>query len=136
MKEAWNRGGGIADLPSRSNVPVPPPPPSSASPTQKKEYKELLARTAQQNRDLYSQRCDVLYKLQVAEEFLNEKFYFPHNIDFRGRAYPIPPHLNHIGSDVCRGLLKFAKRKPLGAEGLRWLKIHLGMWCRSVGRWR
>eukprot|EP00961_Rhodomonas_salina_P118328 1592539-Rhodomonas_salina.1 len=33
-------------------------------------------------------------------------FYFAHNLDFRGRAYPIPPHLNHLGSDICRGLLK------------------------------
>lgn len=49
----------------------------------------------------------------------------PHNVDFRGRAYPIPPHLNHIGNDLSRGLLKFADKKPLGERGLRWLKIHL-----------
>jgi DNA-directed RNA polymerase, mitochondrial len=46
-------------------------------------------------------------------------------LDFRGRAYPIPPHLNHIGDDLSRGLLKFAEAKPLGERGLRWLKIHL-----------
>jgi DNA-directed RNA polymerase len=49
----------------------------------------------------------------------------PHNLDFRGRAYPIPPHLNHIGDDLCRGLLLFSERRPLGERGLRWLKIHL-----------
>lgn len=49
----------------------------------------------------------------------------PHNLDFRGRAYPIPPHLNHIGDDLSRGLLLFAEAKPLGERGLRWLKIHL-----------
>lgn len=49
----------------------------------------------------------------------------PHNVDFRGRAYPIPPHLNHIGNDLSRGLLKFAESKQLGERGLRWLKIHL-----------
>ena len=48
----------------------------------------------------------------------------PHNVDFRGRAYPIPPHLNHIGDDLSRGLLKFGEFKPLGETGLRWLKIH------------
>ena len=46
-------------------------------------------------------------------------------MDFRGRAYPIPPHLNHIGDDLSRGLLKFAEAKSLGERGLRWLKIHL-----------
>lgn len=49
----------------------------------------------------------------------------PHSVDFRGRAYPIPPILNHIGSDLSRGLLKFAHGKELGTVGLQWLKIHL-----------
>lgn len=48
----------------------------------------------------------------------------PHNLDFRGRAYPIPPHLSHIGDDLSRALLKFAEGKELGERGLRWLKIH------------
>lgn len=54
-----------------------------------------------------------------------EGFYYPHNLDFRGRAYPMHPHLNHIGSDFCRGTLEFAEGRPLGESGLRWLKIHL-----------
>lgn len=58
-------------------------------------------------------------------QFLGDTIYFPHNIDFRGRAYPIPPHLNHIGDDLSRGLMVFAESKPLGERGLRWLKIHL-----------
>lgn len=46
-------------------------------------------------------------------------------MDFRGRVYPIPPHLNHMGDDLNRGLLLFSEAKPLGEDGLRWLKIHL-----------
>lgn len=46
-------------------------------------------------------------------------------MDFRGRVYPLPPHLNHMGNDMCRGLLTFAHAKPLGEAGLRWLKIHV-----------
>ncbi|KAJ3616929.1 hypothetical protein Zmor_008937 [Zophobas morio] len=30
-----------------------------------------------------------------------------------------------LGDDVCRGLLVFYEKKPLGKAGLRWLKIHL-----------
>lgn len=48
----------------------------------------------------------------------------PHSLDFRGRAYPIPPHLNHIGDDLSRSLLVFSEGKTLGERGLRWLKIH------------
>jgi DNA-directed RNA polymerase len=62
-------------------------------------------------------------------QFLGDTFYLPHNLDFRGRAYPIPPHLNHIGNDLSRGLLLFAEAKPLGERGLRWLKIHVANLC-------
>lgn len=115
---------------------------------EKKEiYRSLLA----SRRSAYGQRCSVNYQLEIARavrfstfemenqflgpilthisldlnQYLNETFYFPHNIDFRGRAYPIPANLNHIGDDISRGLLKFAEEKELGSDGLRWLKIHL-----------
>jgi DNA-directed RNA polymerase len=52
-------------------------------------------------------------------------FYYPHNLDFRGRAYPMHPHLSHLSSDLCRGVLEYAEGRPLGKSGLRWLKIHL-----------
>lgn len=64
-------------------------------------------------------------KLWIGEKFKNERIYYPHNVDFRGRAYPIPPNLNHIGSDLCRGLLLFDEAKPLGPGGLGWIKVHL-----------
>lgn len=44
-------------------------------------------------------------------------------MDFRGRVYPVAPHLNHLGSDLSRSLLVFAKGKPLGENGLDWLKV-------------
>ncbi|KAK8160979.1 LOW QUALITY PROTEIN: hypothetical protein BKA80DRAFT_332729 [Phyllosticta citrichinensis] len=67
----------------------------------------------------HSQRCFQNFQLE------DEVFYFPHNMDFRGRAYPLPALLNHMGADMARGLLTFAKGKELGTGGLRWLKIHL-----------
>ncbi|XP_075077008.1 DNA-directed RNA polymerase 3, chloroplastic-like [Nicotiana tabacum] len=64
--------------------------------------------------------------LWVARKLKDEEgFYCPHNLDFRGRAYPMHPHLNHLSSDLCRGILEFAEGRPLGKSGLRWLKIHL-----------
>lgn len=64
--------------------------------------------------------------LQLLDEFRDEPcFYYPHNLDFRGRAYPVHAHLHHLGSDHCRGVLEFAEGKPLGKRGLWWLKAHL-----------
>lgn len=45
-------------------------------------------------------------------------------MDFRGRVYPIPPHLNHLGSDLARCLLVFNQARPLGPDGFSWLKLH------------
>ncbi|CCF75976.1 DNA-directed RNA polymerase, mitochondrial [Babesia microti strain RI] len=65
-------------------------------------------------------------RLSIAKEFSNAaEIYFPHNIDFRGRLYPMSSHLNHMGDDLCRSLLLFARGKPLGDRGLFWLKIHI-----------
>ena len=78
------------------------------------------------NRGHLSERSMFLLKQSVARNFLNaDRIFFPHNIDFRGRSYPIPPHLNHQGDDVSRGLLHFADPKPLGPRGLFWLRIQL-----------
>ncbi len=64
--------------------------------------------------------------MQVAEQFRDEPgMWFPHNMDFRGRAYPMPPHLNHLGSDTSRGILQFAEGRALGEHGLEWLYIQV-----------
>lgn len=33
--------------------------------------------------------------------------------------------INFIGDDTTRGVLRFARGRPLGPKGLDWLKIHL-----------
>jgi DNA-directed RNA polymerase len=79
-----------------------------------------------ENRENYSQKCDFLYKFDTAKKYIEEDaIYFPHNMDFRGRAYPMHPYLNHLGSDLCRSMLKFSDAKPMGDRGLRWLFIHV-----------
>ncbi|MER9605338.1 DNA-directed RNA polymerase [Mesorhizobium sp. M0243] len=83
-------------------------------------------------RDVYSLnlqlRQDRLHQetlLGLAERFRGERaIYFPHNLDFRGRAYPVPLVLHPQGSDPVKALLRFAEGKPLGDDGERWLAIH------------
>lgn len=79
----------------------------------------------QKRREMYSLWRDCLYRLSIANQFRDKTFWFPHNMDFRGRTYPVPPHFNHLGADLARALLLFAKGQPLGDKGLDWLKIHL-----------
>uniref|UniRef100_A0A8C4VU03 DNA-directed RNA polymerase n=1 Tax=Gopherus evgoodei TaxID=1825980 RepID=A0A8C4VU03_9SAUR len=95
------------------------------TPWSKSSLKRELTQCRKKMVEMYSLRMDSLYKLSIANHMRDKVFWFPHNMDFRGRTYPCPPYFNHLGSDVTRAILLFAEGKPLGAHGLDWLKIHL-----------
>uniref|UniRef100_A0A0K8SQM1 DNA-directed RNA polymerase n=1 Tax=Lygus hesperus TaxID=30085 RepID=A0A0K8SQM1_LYGHE len=125
--KVFNNGGS-----SKLDIPEPPsslPLPEKITPDmndteRSKLYKkQLLMR--RKKAEMYSLWCDALYRLSLAHHFRDRIFWLPHNMDFRGRVYPCPPHLNHLGSDLSRSLLLFAKGEPLGPKGLDWLKIHV-----------
>lgn len=127
---AWNSGKAFADIPpAEINIDVPAPPIGDIDPAARLRYMEELKAAAASVRNCASVRSDCNYKLEIARAFLKDTMYFPHSLDFRGRAYPVPPHFNHLGNDLCRGLLKFADARPLGKSGLRWLKIHFANQC-------
>jgi DNA-directed RNA polymerase len=91
----------------------------------KSAWRQAYRSTMQRRADNHSLRSDFRLKLAVAEEHVGDPaIYFPHNLDFRGRAYPVPPHLNHMGADISRALLTYARSEPLGESGTRWLMIH------------
>ncbi|KAM9848916.1 DNA-directed RNA polymerase, mitochondrial [Aulostomus maculatus] len=92
---------------------------------QKATLMKEVVNAKKKNSEMHSLRMDALYKLSIANFMRDDIFWFPHNMDFRGRTYPCPPYFNHLGSDVSRAVLLFAEGKPLGPKGLDWLKIHL-----------
>lgn len=121
----WASGGRLADLVDRDDAPLPEQP-DTEDESQLTKWKWKVRSVKKENRERHSLRCDIELKLAVARKMRDEEgFFYPHNVDFRGRAYPMHPYLNHLGSDMCRGILEFAEGRPLGKSGLRWLKIHL-----------
>ncbi len=67
--------------------------------------------------------------LKTAEDFAKyDSIWFPMNIDFRGRVYPIPTGLNPQGDDMTKSLLQYANPVPVSTEdapdALKWLSIH------------
>ncbi|KAE8648775.1 DNA-directed RNA polymerase 1B, mitochondrial [Cucumis sativus] len=125
IEKIWASGGRLADLVDREDMPLPEQP-MVEDEAEIRNWKWKVKAVKRENSERHSQRCDTELKLAVARKMKEEEgFYYPHNLDFRGRAYPMHPHLNHIGSDFCRGTLEFAEGRPLGESGLRWLKIHL-----------
>ncbi|KAF1839411.1 DNA/RNA polymerase [Decorospora gaudefroyi] len=129
MAQVWNNGesiGGLIGDSSIASVERPQEPPADATYQERAKWGQALKEYENYVGGLHSQRCFQNFQLETARAFVNEKsIFFPHNVDFRGRAYPVPPILNHIGADLARGLLKFGRGKELGTVGLQWLKIHL-----------
>lgn len=124
--DAWNSGEAIANIPAENpDIPLPPEPDPSEGEKARAMWRMAVQTLENEKMGYHSQRCYFNLQLEIAQAFSNEVFYYPHNIDFRGRAYPISPYFNHMGADHTRGLLMFAKGKELGAVGLKWLKIHL-----------
>jgi hypothetical protein len=146
MLEVWNSGDRLGKLPPAVyDEPEPEKIPEmefnqEARSVYIQRHRQWLVSKA----NSHSDRCSVNYKIEIARavsmqihfslhclptdvlsKFLGDTFYFPHNVDFRGRAYPLPAHLNHLGDDLSRSLLLFGEAKPIGERGLRWLKIHL-----------
>lgn len=119
-----------AVLPVAPRRPMPPdvPAPEWAAMSQEargavKNERRLLH---DHNHRLDAKRWSLRRQLALATELAPlDRFYYPHNMDFRGRAYPIPQDLHPQSDDFGRALLTFAEGKPLGADGLQWLVFHL-----------
>lgn len=133
--ELWNQGVNVSELSSSTATSSE----NSNYPFMKREdfekieeYREYCRQAVNSRNEAnrqHSMTCDTNYKLEIARTFAGIPFYLPHSVDFRGRAYPIPPHLSHIGSDLSRGLLEFAEGRALGEHGLFWLKVQFSNMC-------
>ncbi|KAL8949960.1 MAG: hypothetical protein Q9222_003971 [Ikaeria aurantiellina] len=125
MLEVWNSGEAIGTFaPENPQYKLP----AESDGGDKAAYAAYLSevRSIGNEKAAYkSLRCYQNFQMEIARAYLNETFYFPHNVDFRGRAYPMSPFLNYMGADLCRGMLTFGVGKALGPTGLKWLKIHL-----------
>ncbi|SPU47011.1 DNA-dependent RNA polymerase [Brevundimonas diminuta] len=128
MREIWDGGGVLGDLPARNPQPIPPRPADYA------ENEEAANRWKREASDIHdlnaknvSQRLALSQRLWVATKFADEEeIYFPHSVDFRGRVYPLSTGgPNPQGDDVAKSLLTFAKGEPITHDGARWLAIHL-----------
>lgn len=119
-------GGGLAGIPRLEPEPMPAKPQDIE--TNREARKAWRAEAhATITRNTLRMHEALKWKRVVREaELVREEptIFFPHNLDFRGRVYPIATHLSPQGDDLCKGLLTFADGKPLGKAGVHALAIH------------
>ena len=65
------------------------------------------------------------YLTAKAKKLYDEDCFYQYvDLDYRGRIYYIESFFNFQGSDLSRGVMEFARAKPMTEEGLQWLAIH------------
>jgi len=104
---------------------MPKPYPKEGTKDEQIEWKREATHMHSDNQRRKTKRIQFAQLMWMARKFKDEqKFFFPHTIDFRGRLYANTAFLNPQGEDSARGLLEFAESKKLGDSGLAWLAIH------------
>lgn len=127
LKQAWERGSTVGKIPPREPVELPPKPHDiETNEDARRTWKKSASLVHALNGKLKSKRVQLRRIIQLAEQFSEyPQFYFPHQLDFRGRAYAVPMFLNPQGPDHAKALLVSAKGKPIGdGTGPGWLAIH------------
>ncbi len=134
MSDVWERDVEIA-MPNHHNLPLPPKPANlpprgnTGTPEQeaaKQAWKIAARRIHEKNARTRSKRLAISMMLATADTLKDDpSIYFPHQLDFRGRAYAMPVGLNPQGPDHARALLTFAEGKPISTpRAAGWLAIH------------
>lgn len=127
MQHLWDTGRKVGGLPQSEDDALPAKPVDIESNAEaRKEWKRRAARVHVSNASLRSTRLQARKLLNLAQKFANvERFYFPYQLDFRGRIYTVPTFLTPQGSDLARGLLLFADSATINNDDdAYWLGVY------------
>jgi DNA-directed RNA polymerase len=116
----------IAEIAPYEPLPLPEKPEDIATNEDaRRQWRFEVARIKEANYIRRQKVISLSQVLSVVERVSGlSEFYFPWNLDWRGRLYPVAYGLNPQGNDASKALLTFAHGKPVGAIGSRYLAIH------------
>jgi DNA-directed RNA polymerase len=110
----WTESLPAAGLPIREDLVVPPRPSNiKTDEGARREWRKKARAVHDTNHRRGSERLAARRLHWVCEQFLDRKFWFCHQLDWRGRAYPVTYYLNPQGSDYVKALLTFASGAPV-----------------------
>lgn len=118
-EELWSTNLTVPGFPDREDTPLPEKPADIATNEEaRKLWKRAASAVHQENALRISSYVSTDQLLGVAAMFSEHPtIWFPWQLDFRGRAYPMPSYLHPQGCDLAKGLLEFGEAKPLGTRG-------------------
>lgn len=124
VKRCWDLELTLGGLPRRSKESLPFKA-EDISEEDLRLWKRAASEVHTRNSKMMSSVVSVKSIIKTADRFVDETFYFPHILDFRGRMYPIPSDLQPQGTDLAKGLLTFEEPKAVTSDDAGWLAIQL-----------
>ena len=99
------------------DIPLPPKPFDIASNKDAKtKWKREASSVYKDRAKSKSKYIQIRQILEEAKKFLERGFWYPYQLDFRGRIYPKSPMLSPQSADYARALIKFKFGKPMGSD--------------------
>jgi DNA-directed RNA polymerase len=124
MRHYVDLGLAVADLPPREDPPLPPKP-DSEDEGALRDWRRQYAISKRRQVELRGKRVQSIQRTASASRYSGKVFYYPHQLDFRGRAYPLPTSMQPQGPSADKGLIRFAVGARMDTpEAERWLAIH------------
>lgn len=110
------KGGNMAGVPSTEELPKPAVLPAKPTAAEKKSYNKLMVGYYRRQKQHNSILLRIYAHIRTAKKFADyERIYFPCNMDFRGRVYPIPM-FSFQGDDLNKSLIEFADAPACDSE--------------------
>lgn len=127
---SWEHIPEALDMPT-ANPAEPPVRPIEADTDEdvQREWRKAMTHYYQEDNKRKAKRILVNCILKLANDFKDdEAIYFPHNLDFRGRVYPVTL-IHPQGNDFMKSMLEFSEGVELGKDGHTWLAFQgANMW--------
>lgn len=124
----WAAGKPVGSLPATERLPpvlrLSTDEWQALSEDQRRERAYAAKEAREHNAKATSSLASVGQTLDMARALDGKTFWFPYQMDFRGREYAVPL-FNHQGPDYMRAMIDFDRGKPLGERGAMWLGISL-----------
>lgn len=125
----WVREGGQGDIMGIPRIAKPELPPKLPESATEEEIIERKKKCAHIYRDIMpryrSKRDNFLRLIDTAKKYAKyDNLYFPYNMDYRGRIYPMATDINPQGDDIMKALLEFSQPSSCVSEEAEfWLAI-------------
>ncbi len=126
INEIIESGGNLGGIPTAKPYELLPRLPEGTPEEDIKAHKRQQVAIIKRETRRKSQLLRVFMVLSLATKFKDySAIYFPWNMDYRGRCYPLPSGLSPQGDDLSKSLLLFANPSECkDANDWRWLAIH------------